>query len=810
MKSDRSSFLSLVIFSVIFQCTTTIADQFQCQLYDETSKSFGYYCKIDAEWTILPRNCQPHQFLVESFDVLHIKIRACKLSSVAYAIAACPNVNILDISASGYKTIDSFDLNHPRLKTFNASFNELTAIKPNFLARAPSLIECDFSYNQLQTVRPFTGVEQLQRLHLSHNQIDTIADNAFTNLINLQYIDLRHNRINRIKANLYSNLNHLIALHLEENPIDTLNCENLLKMKTVAVHITWGAVEFLDTDCEGAARLFIVPHSKGEGFFPVSRDRYAVHCNSHSFRSIISFTAGSNQYENGSVIDLLECFGSTLVGLYLDGNFIDFNRTTTTSPFERFHDLKELSLRATHLRKFDIALLEQQRHLRTLDISNNFLRRINNLALTSTLDNLIEFSAAQNHFENVPEIMQQLTPAIKNLDLSSNFIGTLDVRAFQRLNGLEVLNLSNTSLSIPDFSAFAALDNLEALDISYNDFSATDFSTLVASGDNGADNNLPTIERGPVTATAHRHEHLRTLNLSHTNLPIADFVPFEQLRSLETLDISYNRLERMNFTRLFVKILDLSGNYLGEINANTFDRLKNLVGLKLSDTGLRIRNTNPFGALRKLAVLDISNNDLADVDFEILSPTLNKLFGLQAINCRIKNASNVIQHLGTTLMALDLSQNFIGTLPMEKLKTLRLYSLHLSHANITHFDYGGLNMWHLRSLKLSNNQLREIDFRATSFTVNSITELNLEGNELTEIRNLHRQHFQWLRSLSISQNQLPCTHLMHIVREWNGKFNDDPWKQKHSRDCYALNQQHSNTEQQEVEAETEWNMWQHF
>lgn len=805
-----NSFVSLVIFSVIFQCTT-FADQFQCQLYDETSKLFGYYCKIDAEWTILPQKCLPHQFLVESFDVLHTKIRGCNLSSVTYAITACPNINILDISASGYKSIDSFDLNHPRLKTFNASHNELTVIKPNFLARVPSLIECDFSHNKLQTVRPFTGVDQLQRLHLSHNEIDTIADNAFTNLIHLQYIDLRHNRINRIKANLYSNLNHLIALHLEENPIDTLNCENLLKMKTVAVHITWSAVEFLDTDCEGAARLFIVPHSKGEGFFPVSRDRYAVHCNPHSFRSIISFTAGPNQYEN--VIDLLECFGSTLVGLYLDGNFIgEFNGTTqSASPFERFHDLKELSLRGTQLRKFDIALLERQRHLRTLDISNNRLRRINNLALTSTLDNLIEFSAAQNQFENVPEIMQQLTSAIKNLDLSSNFIGTLDLRAFHRLNGLEVLNLSNTSLSIPDFSTFGALDNLEALDLSYNDFSATDFSTLAANGDNSVDNNLPTMVRSHIvaTATAHRHEHLRTLNLSHTNLPIADFVPFDRLRSLETLDISHNRLQRMNFTRLFVKILDLSSNYLGEINANTFDRLKNLVGLKLSNTGLRIRNTNPFGALRKLAVLDISNNDLADVDFEILSPTLNKLFGLQAINCRIKNASNVIQHLGSTLMALDLSKNVIGTLPIEKLKTLRLYSLHLSHANITHFDYAALNMWHLRSLKLSYNQLREINFRATSFSVNSITELNLEGNELMEIRNLHRQHFQWLRSLSISQNQLPCTRLMHIIREWNGKFNDDPWRQKHGRDCYQLNQQHSSEETQVV-TEAGQHTWHNF
>lgn len=676
MKSFHSVVTFVIcVFTLISRCC---GDEFQCQLYDRRSKSFGYYCKFDSQWTILPRMCLSHQFLVESVDVLHLKICACNLSTVAYAIAACPNVNVLDISDSGYKSLDSFDLNHARIKTFNGSHNEITAIKPNFLARVPSLTECDFSYNRLQYVRPFTAVEQLQRLHLSNNRIDTIADNAFTNLIHLQYIDLRNNRISRIRANLYSNLNHLMALYLQGNPIDTLNCENLLKMKTVAVHLQWSTVEFFDSDCEGPARLFVVPHSRGEGFFPIARDRYALHCNSHSFNSIISFTAGPNQYEN--VIDLLECFGPSLVGLYLDGNSIgSLNRTA--SPFQRFTELKELSLRATHLHQFDIALVEHQRHLRTLDVSNNGLRRINNLALTSTLDNLIELSAAQNHFDNVTEILQQLTPSIKTLDLSSNFIGRLDVGAFERLNGLEVLNLSNTSLSIADFRAFEPLDELETLDLSYNNLSKTDFSTLVSSmprtktaldadaDNNGADNNLPSLERNPL-ATVHRHENLRTLNLSHTNLPVADFLPFEQLRSLDTLDISHNRLQSMNFTRLFVKILDASSNYLGEINANTFDRLKNLVGLKLSDTGLRIHNTNPFGALRKLAVLDISNNDLSGVDFEILSPTLNKLFGLQAINCRIKNASNVIEQLGSTLMALDLSENFIGqSLPMDKLKT---------------------------------------------------------------------------------------------------------------------------------------------
>lgn len=44
---------------------------------------------------------------------------------------------------------------------------------------------------------------------------------------------------------------------------------------------------------------------------------------------------------------------------------------------------------------------------------------------------------------------------------------------------------------------------------------------------------------------------------------------------------------------------------------------------------------------------------------------------------------------------------------------------------------------------------------------------------------------------------------MHIVREWNGKFGDDPWNQKHDRDCYALNQLYSNPDAMLVAAATE-------
>lgn len=762
-----------LIFVICSSICCAAEEEFACQSFDENTKLFEYYCK--EFHGIASKNCSTDRYLVDSFDVAQLKIKSCNQDSVLYAIQACQNVRVLDISSSGYESLDSFNLKHSRIKLFNVSHNELSSIPTNLLANVPDLIEVDFSYNKIEMLRLLTGVEKLKRIDLSYNQIDSIDDDAFSHLINLEFMDLSNNHINRIKANVYSNLRFLHTLHLENNPIDTFNCENLLKSKMVAVHMTWHKIEFFNTDCE-AAKLHIVLDSKLEGFFPAANGNYEIHCHQQSFQNIISFTAGYNQFEN--IIQLMDCFGSTVVGLYLDGNFI--GRFISMLTFQRFINLKELSLRDTELTEFDFAILKQQDQLRTLDISNNSLKQVNNIWFSEHLENFIEFSAANNQFDNVSIIINHLTSAIKTLDLSSNFIGKLNEMIFDRLKGLEVLNLSNTSLIISDFSLFNPLESLEMLDISQNYLAETNFLSL------SQQNLSSNLNQSTNQTVIECHEYLRTLNLSNTNLPIKDFQPFEHLRRLENLDISYNHLRTINFTRLSIKILDLSGNYLGEVNTNTFDKLRNLVGLKLSNTSLVISNTNPFESLKRLAVLDLSNNNLNQVDFQILAPTLNKLFGFQATNCHIKNASAIIHHLGSTLMSLDLSNNFVGDLNVDKLKTLRLYSLHLNNANVTSFNYNALNLVYLRSLRLSENRLREIDFWSNTFADNSITELNLDGNELTEIRNLNRHRFKWLRKLAISKNRLPCEHLAHLIRMWNGKFVGNPWDQKHNENCHYL------------------------
>lgn len=311
----------------------------------------------------------------------------------------------------------------------------------------------------------------------------------------------------------------------------------------------------------------------------------------------------------------------------------------------RFTNLKRLSLRGSHLTEFDFTLLINQRKLEELDISNNHLKSLRNVALSQFSPNLTRFIAAGNEFENVTEILRYLTPSITSLDLSGSFVGKANVTTFDRLKQLKELKLSRTGLVISD-----------------------------------------------------------SVN------------PFEQLQGLTELDISYNNLEK--------------------------------------------------------------------VDFKLLSTTLNRSKTFRANNCNIKNILAVTQHLGASLETLDLSGNFLGDLNATTFKRVtNLENLFLDNAYITIFEWDSLKrQMKLLDLRITNNKLNRIDLGVIS---TSLRWLNLEGNELIEIKNLTKQHFPSLESLKVSNNQLSCKALAQLKHEWRDKLiNFNLWDQKHKQNCH--------------------------
>lgn len=362
-----------------------------------------------------------------------------------------------------------------------------------------------------------------------------------------------------------------------------------------------------------------------------------------------------------------------------------------------------------------------------------------------------QFDAGRNKFENIAKMLQCFGAALREMNVAGNFVGKLNTTTFNRFRNLEWLSLSDTNLLQFDFNQLAAQTKLEKLDISLN--------------------NLRDV-RGTEFVGNFRH--------------LTQFIAADnQLQ--RTLDIVKDLSQTIQY-------LDLSGNFVGPVNAQIFRRFVDLHTLKLNSTQLSFATENPFGALLNLKVLDISLNNMRGVNLVMLSKTLNRLTEFSAADCHIDNATNIIQYFGSTLSHLDLSGNSVGQLKSNAFeKLVNLKSLLLSNTNLIHFDSTMLkNQEHLRFFNISYNKLRSFDVGALS---TSLVKLAIEGNDLIELSNFDRKRFALLESLAISENRLPCEYLAEMRHNWDGlKLIGDPMQQQHGNCNRNIQNSKRNTE----------------
>lgn len=755
------------------------ADSIKCQSFNAASKTFAYICSDYTGPSL--GDCSQMAFLVKPSEVIRLKFGGCDSESIAYALELCSNVRNLDISHSGYNSLQ-WNFGHEHIQSINASHNELSEFpwtqSHTFFARFPDLIAIDLSFNHFVCIRSFgiNRILKLQQINLSHNNISMIEANAFDNVINLEYIDLGNNRIMQIIGEPFLNSRKLKFLQLQHNPIIQLDCRNLLWKKFATVFLPWQEVRELNAYWE-SVRYRVKSSSQYDGFLPTPHQHYELHCNERSFPHLITFNTQHNRFEN--ILEIMKCFGATLKRLHLGGNYVG---SVPKGTFRKFVHLQTLNLSQTQLSDFDVHVLKGQVHLKMLDISGNGLSHVDGISVLWLFNELVEIRAAGNQLTNALELLRHLPRNVKSLDLSDSHIGRLNADTFIGLETLEKLILRNTGLFMIDFTAFDQLMNLQTLDISDNNLSGTDFTKLstkciVMKYPDG-------IEKSADFIFHQRLKHLHTFKLSNTYLRISDLTPFGRLQSLKVLDISNNHLNRILFTNLQITSLDVSGNDVGEISSNTFDAFKHLAELRLSNTKLSISGgINPFEPLENLTVLHISYNNLRLANFTLFLPTLRKLHEFKAADCRIWGASGLIQHFNSALSTLDLSGNNLNDLNSDEFKRFNLISLHLNNAKIQQFNLSGTS---LTSFKIANNQLRKIDFN-TAPPQTLMEEIDLKGNELVEIENLNRRRFPWLHSLDISNNRLQCESVAPLAWQWHEQFNGNPWLQKDIKKCWQMN-----------------------
>lgn len=649
----KNSIILVLVIIVVVSCDA-IASDLLCQIYDKSRRSLEQYChNYNA---ILPEMCADQTGEIDRDDVLHLKLGGCDPDHfVANAIKAYDRIRTLDLSHSAYTSLDWLDLRLPHLERFNASNNEISSAPPWLFRNARRIIEIDLSHNKLATIDrdAFQAAKRLTKIHLRYNRLQENERDSFGVAQRLQYLDLKGNRYAVVP--ILSKNQHLTELHLEENPIRSFSCryfdamnvgEDDDKSDGLSVHLSWKNVTLFDghPECSGR-KMSIVSNSSMQGVLFTANGHRVLHCGGrHTFEMLRNFTAGKESFEN--VTDILPCLGAALETINLSDNHVNKLNETILSAFAK---LKRIALRNTNLTEFNFNWFVHQQEINELNISANNLTQLENYAL---------------------------------------------------LNGRQ-------------------------------------------------------------------WEKLRDLNLAENRLK--------------------NTLEILKSLRPMLRYLNVAGNFIGQLNATTLDQLKALETINLASTNLTITNgTNPFDRLNRLSSIDLSNNHLEAVDMNAFASTLKESNEFRASNCRLKNATNVIDNLGPLTKLLDLSGNFIGELHPELFESFPyLKYLNLSNANLTKFNPITLvNQYNLRSLDLSQNQLNEIDVSAMSMKLESF---NLNGNDLTKIDHLKRWHFPRLKSMRISSNRFDCDYLVtQIKREWKEiPFTDDPYDQQQNENCFS-------------------------
>lgn len=361
---------------------------------------------------------------------------------------------------------------------------------------------------------------------------------------------------------------------------------------------------------------------------------------------------------------------------------------------------------------------------------------------TNGFSNLRYFMAGVDGFENVTEILPCLGASLTYLDLSGNLVGKLAFDAFERFIDLSRLYLRDTQLIAFDFSSIQSQEYLIVLDLSQNSLQNID--------------NISRLQR----------IHLDEFKVSQNALA--------------------NTPEMIDYLQSDIERIDVSGNFLGELNEDTFQRFDSLKSLKLSDTALYLSNDfNPFRSLTKLTVLDISHNSLDTLNYTVLAITLSQLSEFYAADCEVTDALAVIVHLSSTIETLDLSENSISNFQLnathfELLRNLQF--LNLSSTNLMAIEYGTFNYQAaLQTLDLSNNHIEHFD---TWLLSDKLERLYLDRNELKEIRNFERTRFPRLKWLAVSGNWLRLEFLKQLVKQATDggiEFIGNPFDQKQTR-----------------------------
>jgi len=323
--------------------------------------------------------------------------------------------------------------------------------------------------------------------------------------------------------------------------------------------------------------------------------------------------------------------------------------------------------------------------------------------------------------------------------------GKLEIRrgAFEGLSKLRSLQITGSSLSITPAGIFCFLPSLTHLNLSANYLrEVSDLGVHPTSryapcllSLKQLDLSYNQVHALPARAFPHLY-NLKQLSLEGNKISSLEDDSFSGLASLEMISLAGNQVVALppDIWRhtTYLQEIYLQNNYLSVLAPGIFHNIDHLLVLNLSRNALSDDsiNVDTFQGLVRLVALDLSHNDLSELD------------------------GGVLQDL-SSLQILDLQHNSFHTLsPHILLSQTNLRTLILSHNQINQVHTQALaGLSSLSSLSLDHNKIHQLHPNVLS-GCSSLQDIAFNSNNLTSLSWLQGASLSLLRTADVGENQI--------------------------------------------------------
>lgn len=605
-------------------------------------------------------------------------------------------------------TLTLLDLDRNKLNTYPAALDHLKKLRFLYLANNR------MSYLPHGTFASF-GL-QLEELNLASNRLEDFPATALRNCPKLIHLNLAYNMIENVTKDMfYGWAESLEILNLKGNQIKELPSrlfQHSVKIRELSLSFNpLKAISddaFVDiADTLESLQLNMVFE---EALFPVELLR--------SLRQLRWLSLESNGIVS---LPTLTMDLDKLQYLSLEGNRI----AALNSKFFRGAKLRSLQ---------DVRLSHNRIHILPKHAFHN-LEAVTNVALASNRIQVIQHSV----FDHLPKLV--------TLSLANNQIDRLEAGAFLRLPSLLKIDLQSNKLQEFSWDALSNCTNV-----------------FMAASLNLSDNLITSLQSGGELET--NRLYIKSIDLSHNMLaifPNTDFLSVIAVGGLKRLLLGYNKIKALP-DRMFstscqnLQVLDVQHNLIQDVGRYTLTGATSLQSVDFSGNLLEQLPMGFFANLRRLRIVNLSNNRIRSISNDIFDGTVIETLGI-AHNYLTKFPSS-LSSISSTLINLDVSHNQIDHLDAVMLSyTPNLVSLNLAHNKLTLLSdnvFSYLNG--LVSLDLSYNAIRA-NFKELFHEIQHVKKLNLAS---TGVNNWPHLPLPSLIALNLSYNALDCRTINEI------------------------------------------------